>query len=222
MAKQPLAGHTKTRLCPPLTPAQAAQLYDAFLRDVAKIARAVTALIDGVEPFIAYAPSGDPHFFAQLAPDFALIEQSGETLGMRLDHVLTSCLNKGYDQVIAINSDSPTLPPASIAHAFTHLDSPATDAVFGPCEDGGYYLIGVTAPQPRLVLGVQMSTPHVLRDTLALADEERLTTALTPTWYDVDTADELARLQRELTESPPEHARYTRGVLATNGVMTAI
>lgn len=218
MAKQPLAGHTKTRLCPPLTPDQAAQLYDAFLRDVATIVRLVTSLIDGVDPFIAYAPGGDPRFFSALAPDFRLIEQRGETLGMRLDHVLTGCLSQGYDQVVAMNSDSPTLPPAFIADAFVRLESPETDVVFGPCEDGGYYLIGVTAPQPRLVLDVQMSTPHVLRDTLSVADDEGLATAFTLPWYDVDTADELAKLQYELTQHPPQSNVNTRKFMLANEV----
>ncbi len=219
MAKQPLAGHTKTRLCPPLTPDQAARLYDAFLRDVVAIARTVSRLIDGVQPHIAYAPGGEPTFFADLASDFGLVAQRGDTLGARLDHVLTDRLSRDYDQVVAINSDSPTLPPAYIAQAFTQLESAQIDAVFGPCKDGGYYLIGVDAPHPRLVLDVRMSTPHVLRDTLLLADEEGLTTALTPPWYDVDTIDELAKLQRELTRRPPETARHTRGFFASHGVV---
>jgi len=218
MAKQPLAGHTKTRLCPPLTADKAAQLYDAFLRDVVTIARTVPRLIHGVQPHIAYAPGGDPDFFAALAPDFDLIAQRGETLGVRLDHVLVDCLAQGYDQVVAINSDSPTLPPAYIAQAFTRLESPQTDAVFGPCEDGGYYLIGVSAPHPRLVRDVQMSTPHVLRDTLALADEEGLTVALTPSWYDVDTVDDLTRLQHELTQHAHQSAVNTRDFLVKHGV----
>lgn len=219
MAKQPLAGHTKTRLCPPLTPGQAARLYDAFLRDVVDIARAVSRLVDGVHPHIAYAPGGEPAFFAELAPDFDVIAQRGETLGARLDHVLTDRLSRGYDQVVAINSDSPTLPPPYIAQAFTQLESAQIDAIFGPCEDGGYYLIGVDAPHPRLVLDVQMSTSHVLCDTLALAGEEGLTTALTPPWYDVDTIDELTWLQRELSQQPPEAAHHTRDFFATHGVV---
>jgi len=222
MAKQPLAGNTKTRLCPPLTPEEAAQLYDAFLRDVVKIAHTVSQLVRGVEPHIAYAPGGDPDFFAALAPGFDLIAQRGETLGIRLDHVLTSCLTQGYDQVVAMNSDSPTLSPAYIAQAFTQLESPQTDAVFGPCEDGGYYLIGITKSHPRLVRDVQMSTPHVLRDTLALADEAGLAVALTPPWYDVDTVDELTKLQHELTQHAPQSAAHTRGFFAKHGVAAGV
>lgn len=222
MAKQPLAGNTKTRLCPPLTPEEAAQLYDAFLRDVVEIARTVARLVHSVQPHIAYAPGGDSNFFAALAPDFDLIAQRGETLGSRLDHVLTGCLTQGYDQVIAINSDSPTLPPAYIAQAFTQLESPQTDAVFGPCEDGGYYLIGVSAPHPRLVRDVQMSTPHVLRDTLAFADEAGLTVTLTPPWYDVDTVDELVKLQRELVQHSPQSAVNTRDFFAEHGIAAGV
>jgi glycosyltransferase A (GT-A) superfamily protein (DUF2064 family) len=85
--------------------------------------------------------------------------------------------------------------------------------VLGPCEDGGYYLIGLRRPQPRLLREVRMSTPDVLRDTLAIAAELGLRVAMLPTWYDVDTAAELARLCEELRAAPPEIAMHTRGFL---------
>jgi glycosyltransferase A (GT-A) superfamily protein (DUF2064 family) len=89
--------------------------------------------------------------------------------------------------------------------------------VLGPCDDGGYYLIGLKRPQPRLLREVQMSTPFVMRDTLALADSLGLRVALLPPWYDVDTMTELERLRAELAEADQHTAIHTRALLADIG-----
>ena len=114
--------------------------------------------------------------------------------------------------VAAVNSDGPTLPLAYLAGAFQELGKEA-DVVLGPSDDGGYYLIGLKRPAPRLLREVQMSTSHVTTDTLALAAEEGLKVALLPTWYDVDDAQSLARLKAELATAPPEVAPHTRAFL---------
>jgi len=206
MAKRPLPGRTKTRLNPPFSAVEAADLYKSFLRDALDLARAVP----DVRPMIAFAPPEAEAYFRNLAPHFDLIAQTGATLGERLNAVLTYCLQAGFMQVAAINSDSPTLPAAYVAQAFDCLDDTATDIVLGPCEDGGYYLIGWKRPHPRLVREVQMSTPYVLQDTLALAAAENLRVALLPTWYDVDDADDLSRVQTDLALA----GRHTRRFLS--------
>ncbi len=137
-----------------------------------------------------------------------------ERLGDRLQFVLSTILGCGLRQVAAINSDSPTLPADLLNSAFRRLDHPRIDAVFGPCADGGYYFIGVKDPPGRLVTGVQMSTPTVLRDTLAIAAEEGIRVDLLPEWYDVDSAAELERLSAELA-SHPERAPATSRFLTT-------
>lgn len=209
MAKRPFAGRTKTRLCPPFSLAQAAKLYECFLRDALDIVRAVP----NITPFIAYAPAEEQAYFQQLAPDFERVPQIGATLGERLDFVLTHTLAEGFEQVAAINSDSPTLPAAYLAQAFAQLDDSAVDVVFGPCEDGGYYLIGWKRSHPRLVREVQMSTPHVLRDTLDIAQQEKLRVALLPTWYDVDTMADLERVKADLGNRSTDFGHYTRQFL---------
>jgi rSAM/selenodomain-associated transferase 1 len=208
IAKQPAAGHTKTRLTPPLAPADAARLYECFLRDTLDIARAVP----DVRRLIYYAPAQAAGYFAGLAPDFELTPQQGQDLGERLDHVLTRCLRDGFERVVVMDSDSPTLPPAYVAQAFQALAD--HEVVLGPCEDGGYYLIGLTRPQPRLLREVRMSQPNVLRDTLALARQADLRVALLPAWYDVDTVQELAQLQAELARPANGVAPRTRSLLA--------
>lgn len=198
MAKRPFPGQTKTRLTPPLSAAAAADLYACFLQDVIALARS----LPGVTPFIAFTPQEAEVYFHVLAPDVQLIPQIGETLGQRLNYALTYCQKAGFNQVAAINSDSPTLPQGFLAQAFDELNDDGTDVVLGPCEDGGYYLIGWKRPCSRLVCDVEMSTPHVLRDTLALAADEGLGITLLPTWYDVDEAADLQRVFNDLQAAP--------------------
>jgi rSAM/selenodomain-associated transferase 1 len=204
IAKRPAPGQTKTRLTPPLDAEQAAQLYECLLRDTLEIMRAVP----DVERLIAYAPRNESDYFKRIAPDLDLIPQTGDNLGERLDNALTYCLHHGFARAVIMDSDSPTLPSAYVARAFGELDT--ADVVLGPCEDGGYYLIGLTQPQPRLLRGVQMSTPNVTQDTLALAHEVGLRVSLLPPWYDVDTINELERLRCELRGDTNGSAPHTR------------
>jgi rSAM/selenodomain-associated transferase 1 len=207
VAKRPAPGHTKTRLSPPLSPQQAAVLYECFLKDTLAIMRRVP----GVRPAIAYLPRGEEEYFAGLAPGFDLLPQQGSDLGSRLDNALTHYLELGYSRVAVMDSDGPTLPPRCLELAFERLE--AADVVLGPCDDGGYYLIGLKKPAPRLLREVRMSTPRVAADTLALAQELGLRVALLPAWYDVDDARSLGRLMAELRQGPSELAPHTRALV---------
>jgi len=208
VAKQPAPGQTKTRLCPPLTPTQAAELYDCFLRDTLEVMRQVP----GVQRVIGFLPEDAQGYFRQLAPDMALACQRGASLGERLDRLLTEALAGGSPRAVVMDSDSPTLPHAYLSQAFERLNE--VDVVIGPTRDGGYYLIGMNQPQPHLLRQVQMSTPHVLIDTLALAKATGLTVSLLPTWYDVDTITDLRQLDSEIAANHNGIAATTRHWLA--------
>ncbi|MBI1879630.1 MAG: TIGR04282 family arsenosugar biosynthesis glycosyltransferase [Chloroflexi bacterium] len=210
VAKRPAPGQTKTRLSPPLSPGQAAALYECFLRDTLDLMRQVP----DAQTVIAYLPTLEEAYFTELAPDFELILQDGPDLGARLDNALTHYLQLGYEQVVIMDSDSPTLPVACLRAAFEALTNGA-DVVVGPCDDGGYYLIGLKRPAPRLLREVQMSTSHVTADTVALAVAENLRVELLPAWYDVDNAAALSRLAKELTGLSADTARHTRAFFAT-------
>jgi rSAM/selenodomain-associated transferase 1 len=203
VAKRPASGRTKTRLSPPLTPQLASQLYECFLLDTLDQMRQV----QDAQKVIAYFD--EPDYFRRLAPDFQLIQQEGADLGARLDHALTVCLSMGYQRVVIMDSDSPSLPPPYLTQAFIALADGA-DVVLGPCEDGGYYLIGVKKPISRLLREVRMSTPSVAADTIALAQEEGLDLFALPVWYDVDDGASLSRLVEELERREPLEALHTR------------
>ena len=192
VAKKPSPGQTKTRLCPPLTPVEAADLYACFLLDTLDTMRKVP----GVRYTIGFLPEEEQEWFRQLAPQMQLVCQQGASLGERLDHLLTQALAGGSTRAVVMDSDSPTLPACYLSQAFDRLTD--SDVVLGPTQDGGYYLIGVKQPQPHLLRQVQMSTPSVLADTLALAEATGLTVSLLPAWYDIDTIDDLCQLDREI------------------------
>lgn len=195
MAKQPRPGSSKTRLSPPLTEKEAADLYLAFLQDKVAQMRAVP----DVRPAIAYTPAEGRGFFEELAPAFDLVKQQGESLGDRLVSVFEWAFGQGAAQVMAIDGDTPTLPPDYLRRGFDLLEDPATDIILGPSTDGGYYAIGMKEPHPSL-FQVTMSTPSVARDTLARAEAAGLQTYCLPAWRDVDRPEDLERLAARLRE----------------------
>jgi glycosyltransferase A (GT-A) superfamily protein (DUF2064 family) len=100
------------------------------------------------------------------------------------------------------------------------LDDPTVDVVLGPCDDGGYYLIGLKSPCSALFRGIVMSTSTVTAQTLERAQEQGLRAACLPRWYDVDTPEDLERLIDELCSRPDHSAQYTIDFLSnTMGVL---
>ena len=211
VAKRPAPGKTKTRLSPPLTPQLASALYECFLFDTLDQMRQVYE----ARHVIAYLD--EPDYFQRLAPDFELIPQEGHDLGERLDNALTYYLSRGYERVVIMDSDSPTLPSDYLSHAF-HVLSDGADVVLGPCDDGGYYLIGLKKPTPRLLREVHMSTPTVAAETIALAKEEGQNLISLPIWYDVDDVASLSRLMQEIEYLHPAVAVHTRRFLQKDEV----
>lgn len=211
VAKRPAPGKTKTRLSPPLTPEMASALYECFLRDTLDLMQQVK----DAQHIIAYLD--EPDYFKRLAPNFELIPQNGHDLGERLDNALTDCFSQGYGHVVIMDSDSPTLPSEYLNQAFSELAGGA-DVVLGPCGDGGYYLIGARNPIPRLLREVQMSTPTVAKDTIAMSKEEGLNLAILPVWYDVDDGTSLTRLIEETEDLDSTTGGHTRQFLSQNEI----
>jgi hypothetical protein len=206
MAKAPMAGEVKTRLCPPLSLADAAELYRRFLLDkVEQVGALRTASLA-----IAYTPAEARAFFEEVAPGFVLVPQRGADLGDRLANSLSELLDKGHRGALAIDSDTPTLPLGFLQQALDLVVTPEIDVVLGPTEDGGYYLIGLRTVHPELFEGMAWSTSQVLPETLRRADATGLRVACLPPWYDIDTPDDLARLQTALAASDGDAPRHTR------------
>ncbi len=160
IAKAPVAGRVKTRLCPPCSPQQAAQLAEAALADtLSAVAQTPAAryvcVLDG-EPG-PWLPDG-----------FEVIPQRGAGL----DERLAAAFDALPEPTFLIGMDTPQITPELLMACSDLLEAPGTDALVGMTEDGGYWGIGLRGQRPArpLLEGVPMSQP----DTGALQLERLL------------------------------------------------
>jgi glycosyltransferase A (GT-A) superfamily protein (DUF2064 family) len=164
---------------------------------------------------VAYTPVGDEAAFdGLLPPDFQLLAQRGDGFGERLLYACEDLFACGFSAVCLLDSDSPTLPQEALSLAIEKLSRAGDRMVLGGCEDGGYYLIGVKRPHQGLFERIDWSTDRVFAQTLARANEIGLESELLPSWYDVDDAAALERLERELASGVAGYdATHTRAFL---------
>jgi rSAM/selenodomain-associated transferase 1 len=206
MAKASVPGRAKTRLVPPLTYEQAADLNTAFLQDVA-----ANLLLAGGESersaivgYAAYGPPGSDDFFRRILPEsIGLIEAWLPNFGDCLFHTIREILARGHDSAVVLNSDSPTLPTSLLVETAEVLARPGDRAVLGPSTDGGYYLLGLKAAHRRMFDDITWSTERVAGETLQRAREIGLPVHILPAWYDIDDVDGLRRVETELSASYP-------------------
>ena len=216
MAKTPRPGHSKTRLCPPLTPEQAAGMSAAFLRDTMDNLLAVSRAAP-ITGYAAYAPSGAeallrPH----LPPDTPCVLADGsipvpagvEGFGRCLLHAIQALFDAGHPAACVLSSDTPTLPPAILARAAELLlQGDPRRVVLGACDDGGYYLLGMRTLHAGLFADIAWST-----DTVADATRDRAAALgldlieLSP-WYDIDDGASLLRLAEDRSGYAAPHSR---------------
>lgn len=203
-AKQPVAGRVKTRLCPPLSAAEAADLYRCSLKET--VASTVTASFAPVVFF-----DGNVDYFQQAFPDVRLVPQGEGDLGARLERALKMLLAEGCEAVAIIGSDTPDLPAALLTEAFVALRE--AEAVVAPARDGGYVLIGERRHIPELFRDIPWSTDQVLTATRRRAAEAAVELREVGGWEDVDDIESLRRL---LVRSPASAtARHAACLLAS-------
>ncbi|HEY2680155.1 MAG TPA: TIGR04282 family arsenosugar biosynthesis glycosyltransferase [Candidatus Udaeobacter sp.] len=205
MTKAPQAGRVKTRLVPPLTPEEAAELNKCFLRDTAVaissvcISRRADDARKAACGIAVYTPVGVESAYKDiLSTDFSLLPQRGEKFGERLYFAVEDLFKCGFGSVCLIDSDSPTVPAESFEQAVELLGAPEDRVVLGPSDDGGYYLIGVKKPHRHLFEQIDWSTERVLNQTMQRATEIGLEVKLLPIGFDVDDGASLRRLCDEL------------------------
>jgi uncharacterized protein len=215
MTKAPQPGKVKTRLTPPLSPVEAAELNACFLRDLSHSIHLATnqARACGVA---IYTPIGHESVYENiLPPDFLLIPQRGESFGSRLNFATADLLAAGFESVCLINSDSPTVPAATFAEAANELGQTGDKVVLGPSNDGGYYLIGLKQVHERVFEDIEWSTERVFEQTIERVKELGLRLHLLASGLDVDDETSLHQLCDELLceDSPPGTAPHTRTFL---------
>src|SRR5436190_15615680 len=201
MTKAPRAGQVKTRLVPPLTNEEAAQLNRCFLHDTgAAISVCCSDLTapaadrQNVRGVAVYTPVGAEPDYADILPvDFSLLPQRGESFGERLYFAAEDLFKCGFDAVCLIDSDSPTVPAGNFAQAVERLSLPGDRIVLGPCDDGGYYLIGLKRLHRELFEQIDWSTERVFEQTSQRATEIGVTGHELPRGVDVDDRRALHR-----------------------------
>jgi rSAM/selenodomain-associated transferase 1 len=192
MAKAPIPGEVKTRMVPPLTENQAAELACALLLDQLEN---LTAL-DSVDLYLAFTPPGAASLFQSIAPPGCqCFSQRGDDLGARMSEVLTELWRRGHRNLVLIGSDVVFLPLDILHQAFNQLGPMDRRVVLGPSRDGGYYLIGMNQPTPEIFQDMTWSHDQVLAETTRKLGNLGIDFGLLPVWLDIDTVDDLDRLR---------------------------
>ena len=208
MAKQPVVGKTKTRLCPPFTPEEAANLFEALMRDTIYL----TSQVPNAQTAVAISPPGSEAYFQSITPsNTRLLSVEGRDIGVCLAKSFELLFQQGYKKIIAFNADGPTLPLDYLVKTLEYLDQ--HDVVLGPSDDGGYYLIGLKKLNWILFKDINWSTNQVFEQTKLKVKQAGLSLAETPPWYDVDTDPDFKRLVKDLENLSETSLPYTRQYL---------
>lgn len=212
-AKPPVRGAAKTRLAAAIGADAAALVAEALLADTLTLCET----IGSPRPELVLAFTDDRSYFAGVVSHrWRLLRQEGAHLGERLENALAALRPSSDDATVFVGMDAPHLPQEFLRRAFDALRE--FDTVLGPCEDGGYYLVGVRGIWPRGILaGVRWSTEHALDDTRAAFENAGLGCATLPEWYDIDDVESLRPLAADLETLPPDALPHVRAALATLG-----
>ncbi|MGH7810304.1 MAG: TIGR04282 family arsenosugar biosynthesis glycosyltransferase [Candidatus Binatia bacterium] len=211
MAKAPVPGIVKTRLVPPLTYEQAAEFYRALLLDQLRHLRT----IDSVERYLVYAPADAEAIMRELGgADYRYMPQRGAELGERMKNAFSDLWQRGHRGIALVGSDLPALPTQIIYQAFERMAGDERWVVLGPSQDGGYYLVGMNQTTPEIFANMVWSHDQVLAQTTARLNALGVSFSVLPTWYDLDSIEDLERLRISPDMERGEVMAQTRSYLA--------
>jgi len=183
-AKPPRAGEVKTRLAAAVGSDCAAAIAQALLHDIIENAVRV--------PNTRVVLSVTKPFELSLFPEIPQWRQPEGDLGFRVESILQRALMDA-PYAIALGADTPGLPPAVVEEAIDWLER--ADAVLGPTDDGGYYLLGLKRCPEGLLRDVRWSNPETLADTVQRLTNFGQSCAFAEPWFDVDTVQDLLRIR---------------------------
>jgi uncharacterized protein len=195
-AKYPEPGQVMTRLCPPLTHEVAAQIQTACIRLLCE--RAFRSW--PVRPVLCVSPDDREDDFRKLAGPFVQIATQGEgDLGERILRMAETTLQEGEDRLLIIGSDSPTISAEHVAAATKKLSR--ADVVLGPCEDGGFYVLGLKRTDPKMFSGVAWGSDSACEQVKSACKACGLKVATSTSWYDIDRVSDLERAVVDIREA---------------------
>lgn len=186
--KYPEPGRVKTRLARDLGDEQAVEVYRESVRMVLEKADGVTP---DAETVLFISPGEALEAMREEFQFQGRVEaQTGADLGERLWNGARWAFGAGYESVVFLGGDSPTLPAEYLTQA---LDAAREALAIGPAEDGGYWTLGMPCLEEDLFRDIDWGTARVFEQTLERAAERDLSTRVLPQWYDIDTVDDLQR-----------------------------
>ncbi|MGH9191531.1 MAG: TIGR04282 family arsenosugar biosynthesis glycosyltransferase [Acidimicrobiales bacterium] len=177
LAKEPVPGRVKTRLCPPCSPAEAARVAAAALADT------LDAALDSGADRVVLALDGRPGLWCP--PGVVVVGQGHGALDRRLAHVWSHGTGRG--PALQVGMDTPQVLAGDLDRAMAALVDERVDAVLGPATDGGWWALGMRHPRPEAVLGVPTGRPDTGARQAARLAELGLRTGLLDPHTDIDT-----------------------------------
>lgn len=181
----PIPGKTKTRLEKVFSKEDCARLHIEFLKDLNICIENI-----GVDCFLFYTPEGDISSLDGIFKNkVSYRPQNGEELGERMYNSIKEVLSIGYESCVLIGSDIPQIKEEDLFEALKKLE--ASDVVFGPTIDYGYYLVGMKKPHKEIFMNQIYGYGSVLRNTIEAAKSSKLTYSLIKPHLDIDEPEDL-------------------------------
>ncbi|GBD98261.1 2-phospho-L-lactate guanylyltransferase [bacterium BMS3Abin07] len=184
-AKAPEKDNVKTRLAGYLSDKQRVELYEKLLTETIESLRK----IEDIDTFLCYSPRDSDSYFSSFGVE--MFSQSGRDLGERMDNALSTTLDRGYCNTVLVGVDIPGLSRDVVRSALALLAD--NEIVFGPAQDGGYYLVGVKKRIHEIFTGIQWSTGDTLKQSVEKARHYGYSMALTKTLSDIDTIGDVIK-----------------------------
>ncbi len=203
LTRFPAPGSTKTRLIPVLGQVEAAELQRLLTENTVRAARR-TARRMSIEVEIRFTGAQGWRVSQWLGRGLSYRCQANSDLGQRMREALEDALRQGCRSAVLVGSDIPAISAQLLCRAFKALER--TDAVFGPADDGGYYLVGLRRPAPQLFRAMPWGEGSVLERTLSRARLHGISTTCIDRLRDVDRPEDLA------VAVPPAVSRALRAV----------
>ncbi|MDX1762910.1 MAG: TIGR04282 family arsenosugar biosynthesis glycosyltransferase [bacterium] len=185
-AKEPRPGKVKTRMTPPWSPEEAAQLSLCFIRDTLE----AVSKVSGVDCYLYFTPRESRPVFQGIVPETCtLVPQKGASFTERCAHSVADAFLRGYARIVQIGTDTPHIKAGFLEAAIALLSD--HDMGFGPTRDGGYYVLSLNRPAVTLYEGVQMGGKEVFARMMANAVRLGLKVQRLEESIDADTHEDL-------------------------------
>ena len=195
MTRIPIPGKTKTRLMDILTREECAEIHKCFLLDLFNIFEYIK---EDVDIYLTYTPEGSLNIIENIMPKYTKsFPQVGDTLGERMENAFNNVFNLGYEKIVLIGSDIPSMQPQDIVKGFGILES--NDICLGTTFDGGYYLIGMKKLYKEVFdESIKWGKKSVFESTMHIANNLELSIGLVSKHLDIDTKEDIISFKEKV------------------------